>query len=366
MCVQPHIILKMTNVRYKLLLKMCETLKILVVGDTHFKVSNIRDVSVMSDAIIKVIHECKPDIIVNLGDTLNDHEKVHVIALVKATEFLYKQAQLAPLKLLMGNHDLKNQKQFCSQEHPFTSLKYWGPSLTLVDDVMSEYIKGHHIVYSPYVPPERFEEAMTKCADLASATCVFGHVEILGCQMGAIKSVNGAKWPLTSPLLISGHIHDYQELQPNVIYTGTPIQHSYNDTHDKTISLFTFRSQTDYTHNRIDLELPKKRIERIECAQVSSYVPRPNCDLKIIIRGTVGDLRAITKHPNVLAWKALGHKVTFRDIPLEYINNIDVMQRAINKAPARFSEVFYLALPERLKQTYLKVYGSVRTSNLLT
>lgn len=356
----------MTYLYVELLLKMCEELKIIVVGDTHFKVSNIRDVTAMSSAIIKVIQQRKPDIIVNLGDTLNDHEKVHVIALVKATEFLYEQAQLAPLKLLMGNHDLKNQKQFCSAEHPFTSLKYWGPSVTVVDNVISEQIKGHHIVYSPYVPPDRFEEAMTKCTELATATCVFGHVEIVGCQMGAIKSVDGAKWPLTNPLLISGHIHDYQELQPNVIYTGTPIQHSYSDTHDKTISFFTFRSRTDYTHERIDLGLPKKRIERIDCAQVSSYVPRPNCDLKIVIRGTSGDLRAITKHPNVIAWKALGHKVTFRDIPLEYINNIDLAQRIPNKAPARFSEVFYTALPERLKQTYFKVYGSVRTSTLHT
>ena len=336
-------------------------LKVLVIGDTHFKVDNIRERTAMVDAIINVINEKHPDIIVNLGDTLHDHEKVHVSAYVKACDFLWQQSQLAPLKVLMGNHDLKNQKQYLSDEHPFTALKHWNSSVTIVDNVVTENIKGHHLVFVPYVPPERFDEALTKCSTLSSASCVFAHQEIKGCQMGVVKSTNGSEWPLTNPLLISGHIHDYQELQSNVIYTGTPVQQSYTDTHDKTISLFTFHSGGTYTHERIDLGLPKKRIERINCAEVSSHVPRKDCDLKIIIKGTSGDLRAIGKHPNVIAWKAAGHKITLRDIPAEYINT-EPPQRVINKAPARFSQVFYEALPERLKAVYLKVYGSVRVT----
>jgi predicted MPP superfamily phosphohydrolase len=344
-----------------------QELKVLVVGDTHFKVTNTRETDAMSDAVIRVIQEKRPDLIVNLGDTLNDHEKVHVIAQVKAYDFLDRQSQLVPMLLLMGNHDLKNQKQFCSKEHPFTALKYWGPRITVVDDVHTLEIKGHTIISTPYVPPERFAELLQRCPNLGQATCVLGHIEIKNCQMGAVKSVNGAEWPLTNPLLIAGHIHDYQELQPNVIYTGTPIQHSYGDTHDKTISLFTFRSPTDYTHERIDLGLPKKHIVRITCAEVSSYVPRTNCDLKIIIKGTAGDIRAITKHPNITLWKTAGHKISYRDVPLEYAHNDNLDRRALNKAPPRFSQAFYGALLHnpRLTRLYEKHFGSVRTTTLI-
>ena len=344
-----------------------EEIRVLVVGDTHFKVTNMRETAAMSDAVVRIIQERNPDLIVNLGDTLNDHEKVHVAAQVKAYDFLDRQSQLTETILLMGNHDLKNQKQFCSKEHPFTALKYWGPRIAVVDDAHVIKRKGHTFTFLPYVPPDRFPELLQRCPELLSSTCVFSHEEFKGCQMGAIKSVDGAEWPLTNPLMVAGHIHDYQELQPNVIYTGTPIQHTYGDTHDKTISLFTFRSPTAYTHERIDLGLPKKHIVRITCAEVSSYTPRVNCDLKIIIKGTAGDIRAIMKHPNIVLWKENGHKISYRDIPIEYVTDDNLDRRTLNKAPPRFSQAFYSALSNnpRLTKLYDRVFGGVRTTTLL-
>ena len=80
--------------------------------------------------------------------------------------------------------------------------------------------------------------------------------------MGAIISEEGDEWDLKSPYVVSGHIHDYQEPQFNMLYTGTPIQHAFGDHHDKTISYFTYMSRDSREHERIDLGLPRKHIVR--------------------------------------------------------------------------------------------------------
>jgi len=71
-------------------------------------------------------------------------------------------------------------------------------------------------------------------------TCYFAHQEIIGAKMGAIVSKEGDVWPAENSLMISGHIHDYDMLQPNMIYTGTPLMHGVGDKDDKTVSMFTF------------------------------------------------------------------------------------------------------------------------------
>jgi DNA repair exonuclease SbcCD nuclease subunit len=229
----------------EVLTKTYESLTALVIGDPHFKVSNVRETDAMAGAIIRVAINRHPDIIIVLGDILDRHETIHVSPLTRATNFLASLMNIAPTFVLIGNHDLKNNRQFLSDEHPFTALKLWAniPStnvntiseikrITIVDTTTLVTIKGHILVFVPYVPPGRFEEALNRCPGWEQATCIFGHQEFSGAQMGAIVSIEGDKWSLTYPYVVTGHIHDYQEPQINILYTGTPILHAFGDLHE--------------------------------------------------------------------------------------------------------------------------------------
>ena len=340
----------------------------LIIGDPHFKVANIRETDGMVEAIIRVALQRQPDIIIVLGDVLDRHETIHVSPLTRSIKFLGRLMEIAPTYVLIGNHDLKNNRQFLSDEHPFVGLKYWGPRMNIVDRTTMVTIKDQQFTFVPYVPPGRFVEALNECPGWERSTCIFAHQEFKGAQMGAIISVEGDEWDLLNPYVITGHIHDYQEPQVNILYTGTPIQHAFGDRHDKTISYVVFHSPNERTHERVDLGLPRKHIIRITCAEVSTYVPQENCDLKIVIKGTAGEIKAIMKHPNIDMWKKSGHKIAYKDIPLDRPEIPETEKgNIVSKAPQRFSSVLYNTISNnpRLGTLYTKIFGSVRVTTLL-
>jgi len=333
-----------------------DPIKILVIGDPHFKVSNVRDTDSMVDAICSIALSKPLDIIVVLGDVLDRHEVIHVSPLTRSIKFLSRLQLIAPTYVMMGNHDLRNWREFLSDEHPFTSLKFWGPSMTVVDTTTLISIRGQTLVFVPYVAPGRYVEALNFCPGWQSASCIFGHQEIRGAHMGPIISTEGDLWPLSNPFTVLGHIHDYHELQPNVLYVGTPIQQSFGDRHDKTISYFTIFSPSSRLHDRIDLCLPRKHILRINSSDVSSYILPSSGDFRIIISGTSAQLKAIITHPSIHSWTLSGHKIIYRDIPLDKPDlSID---RSSSPLP-RFSSLLYTSVSSnsRLIPLFTLIFG---------
>src|SRR5436305_10563098 len=184
--------------------KIMNPITVLVIGDPHFKISNVCDTDLMVESIIRIATERHPDIIVVLGDILDRHENIHVSPLTRSIKFLTSLMTIAPTYALIGNHDLKNNKQFLSDEHPFTALKFL-PGITIVDTTILTIIKNQTFVFVPYVPPGRFEEALNKCDNWQTATCIFAHQEFKGAQMGAIVSTEGDSWLTSQPYVASGH-----------------------------------------------------------------------------------------------------------------------------------------------------------------
>lgn len=209
--------------------------KILVIGDPHFKVSNVHDTLLMSKNIILIAHDKKPDIIVVLGDLLDRHEAINMTPLVNAIDFLHQLQDIAPLYVLIGNHDRKNNQDFLSKEHPFTAVKYWNNTI-VVDQCHTTVVKNIKLTFVPYVPPGQFQKALDTI-DWQDSHLIFTHQEFKGCKMGAITSSHGDEWATTNPYIISGHIHDYQMLQNNILYVGTPIQHKFGENENKFIFL---------------------------------------------------------------------------------------------------------------------------------
>ncbi len=274
-------------------------INILTIGDPHFKVKNIQEIDELITELIKVSEDISPDLIVILGDVLDQHEKIHVEPLSKVTEMFSKLEKIAPIYSLVGNHDRRNNSDFLTEMHPFTAIKHWNDNITIVDKVIKSNIKGHNFVFVPYVSPGRFMEALNTIEDpLDNVTAIFAHQEFFKAKMGAVTSNVGDKWDLTNPLVISGHIHDYDILQKNIIYVGTPIQHAFGDRDDKTISLFKWKSKYDFKEQRISLNLKRKFLYNINYDDFLKWkIPNKKGIFKLVISGTTTEIQTIIKLP---------------------------------------------------------------------
>lgn len=293
---------------------------VLVIGDPHFKVSNITESEQMTSNLLKLALNIKPTFIVNLGDTLHRHETIHVSPLMKAENMLKQLTEIAPTYVLIGNHDRPNNSNYLTNEHPFNSLKEWN-NMTIVDKVIQSNHNGQIFTFIPYVPPGRFQEALNTLDNKMNEIAIFAHQEFYGAKMGAITSIDGDKWPLNNPLIISGHIHDYDELQSNIIYTGTPMQHAFGDRSDKTVSIFKFYEGGKWHQERIDLGLIKREIVYLKPEQIHTFIPESNKLIKVVIKGDDSQIKSILKLEKIKELKKLGVKISYKTITSDCISD---------------------------------------------
>jgi hypothetical protein len=295
--------------------KNMDKVTILTIGDPHFKITNIEDSKAFVEKCVLKAKEISPDAIVVLGDILDRHANIHTIPLTLAMEFLDKLRKISKLFLLIGNHDRINNSDFCSKYSPFFSCKFW--ENTWVADVpISFSLSNFSFVFVPYVYPGRFIEALTEWnIDYLKAKAIFAHQEFRNCRMGAIVSENGDEWPEDAPLVISGHIHNAQRLQRNIIYVGIPMQHSFGDSTEKTISCFEFL-KSDFFETRIDLGLRKRVLLSLSPSDLSSFDLSKYKDklVKIVIFGLPEEIIKCMKSPEVLSLRNHGCKIVFKTV----------------------------------------------------
>lgn len=272
--------------------------KILTIGDPHFKSTNVKQTNELTSKISKIIRQNEDlDAVVVLGDTLDRHDKVDLFPLHRSVSF-FKEIRRSldyienktnsfekQLWILIGNHDRPNNTTFLTDEHPFTSVKEWRNTI-VADEVLIESIchkeKEFLVCLVPYVPVGRFNEAMGGECDWwkhivdfdqgEQIGCVFAHQEFKGCKLTE-KVISGCKdiYPKKAPLCISGHIHTRNSPQLNLIYPGTPFSHDFSDS-DKEygVSIFTFfDDDSDDGYNKkveeqfINLDISKKILVNI-------------------------------------------------------------------------------------------------------
>lgn len=303
-------------------------MQVLCVGDIHVKVSNVPEIDQLKAKLNSLAEKLQPRFIVLLGDILDRHATIHVSCLMRAEAIVYELSQLAPVFLLVGNHDRPNNSNYLTNEHPFGAIKRWS-NVYVIDQVRaftinSEMIQetsqvidkdGFRFVFAPYVPPGRFSEALGTIVSPYSCRAVFAHQEIKGAKMGAIISEEGDVWALERPLLVSGHIHDYDFLQENMIYTGTPLMHGFGDKSDKTVSLFHFHgSGENWSQERIDLGLIKKITVYIEAKELEKYRPPQDKLVRLVVRGDQAAVQSAMKLSAVNKLKSSGVKIVFKTV----------------------------------------------------
>lgn len=265
---------------------------LLLIGDPHFRVDNIPESQKFIDqvkiSITKLLEESRLDYVIILGDVLHTHEKIHTLALNMAIKFFDICRSLVKTYVLVGNHDATSNTIFLESTHWMNVIKGWN-NIEVVEK--PEWIEKK-ILLCPYVPDGRFLEALSNEPEWKSAKLICGHQLLNGAKMGAIKAEGVEEWCDEYPMLISGHIHDKQEVKKNLYYTGSSMQHAFGETADKTIILYNLETKE---REEIDLELPKKKIIYINANDLESVEKslKDEYQYKLVIRGTAAECKAV-------------------------------------------------------------------------
>lgn len=262
----------------------------LVIGDIHLKTNNLIEIEQVFQEIIKVAKERNDyENIVFLGDIFDKHEIIHSEVLTCATKFFYDLSNIKPIYILIGNHDRPNNSTFLTDKHHLNALKYW-KNTYIIDDIL---VKDKYI-FVPYVPPGRFLEALqTKDINLNDVTCIFAHQEFKGSELSpGIKSENGDVWN-ENIYIVSGHIHEYNRLNEYILYIGTPIQQTYAEKKDKTISIIKFED-LKLNEERIYLNIPRKVEFNLTCKELLNMKFEENLKCRIILSGSQSELKSIS------------------------------------------------------------------------
>lgn len=273
------------------------SLKILTIGDPHSKRSNQPEIKECGDKIAQKIKETEPNAVVILGDLADNHDRVYISSLHGTVYFIEAictaaASLLKPAKVyyIIGNHDYETNQCFLTENHTFNAFKKW-QNFIVIDTVLRLKTQLGSVVMCPYTPPGRFVEALDTIGrdKWTDAMAIFCHQEFLGSKLnGLIASKVGDKWETTNPLVISGHIHNYNRLQTNIIFVGAPMYHTFGEDLEasRTISLFDFQSASECEETRFDLGLPKKLTIDLSIAEAQNYNPPENSHVRLNLTGT--------------------------------------------------------------------------------
>jgi DNA repair exonuclease SbcCD nuclease subunit len=336
-------------------------IKVIVVGDPHFKTDNGEESSIFVERLEKLIIAENPDMCVILGDVLHTHERLHTTPYNDACDFIRRVRDLTPTYVLVGNHDQINNQQYLNSNHWMNPLKEW-ENVTIVDTVVSKRVGDNMFYFVPFVPPGRFVEALETNPGWQEADCIFAHQEFFGCSMGAISSVDGDKWPETNPYVVSGHIHSRQTLQPNLFYPGSAMQHAFGESEKNIIPVFTFNEE-GFTKREIDLKLPRKKTLYMDVQEIDDFVvPSTEDTYKVTLSGNYDQFKAFRKTKKFKSMTKAGLKVVFK--PRKIKKTVQDSEKHEEEAPKSqgFQETLRdLVMKEkdpRLAQAYEAVVNS--------
>lgn len=259
-------------------------MNILCIGDLHFNIKRLKHIKKLKEDIRNIIKENNIDIIVFLGDILDNHKNIHLTVLNETIIFFKKLSKLEKkIYVLVGNHDRTNNQVYMTNEHPFYMI-----NINNVEFI-SKTKQVNELLFVPYVPNGRFNDAINGF-DLTNIKCIFAHQEFKGCMLNKhITSKNGDDYS-NYPYIISGHIHTFHKME-NVLYIGTPYQISIDESEKKYYVIFDTE-----THNikKIRTTFEYQKIKEINIEDIDNIDDNLE-NTKLIVYGKLNTLK-INKH----------------------------------------------------------------------
>lgn len=328
---------------------MSDNITQITLGDPHFTEKNVDEIIQLKSKFLDLIDLKNPTFVVILGDIQHRFERLHQVPKKHSEEFIISISLKVPVFVLIGNHELINNQQYMTDLHPYTALQYI-PNIHIIWKTELHTIKDHNFIFVPYVPVGRFKEAIeTINPDFSTITAVFAHQEFKGCSYNNKTSTTGDMYNHEWPICISGHIHMYQRLQHNLIYPGTSYQTTFDESPDKTVSLFEFKSDKSWNETRIDLQMSKK----IELHITSKELNELKLDFinkyKLKISATPSELKTLMKSQIILDLQNKGVKVIPKTIESEEEKKMNQEIQKIDFSNKNNIKNYNFVLSERIK-----------------
>ena len=347
---------------------------ILVIGDPHFAVKHYLEGEELIEKCVEIAELTEPSNIIILGDILDTHEVARNAPYKQALKFIEKLSDIAHVYLLIGNHDLINQKQYLSDNHFFTPLKKWG-TVTVVDEPIRTQFAGKDIVMTPYVPCGKLEEALDTLVYEEydwryDCDCVFGHQEIKGVVYGGKVSEKGDMWDEEYPPLICGHIHAPSQVGRNVFYPGSSRQVAIDEDPNKKIWSITFDDEAEnkldaLEIDKIDLELKGKKevLVDIEDVHEFDFSLTDKYYIKLKIKGTSEQFKVFRKSEFHAKLIREGIKIGFD--PIKRDIDEDIIDSCMVKGTGGSFEQIMDKLVETRSENIKKAYKDLKRPEIV-
>lgn len=308
-------------------------MKILALGDMHIKPKTMLILGKAMECLIQLVETVRPDYVVLLGDQLDGHEQLNLSCLHALTTLVGRLLETTRVLMLVGNHDMLNNQQYCNGEHAFSSMRHM-KGLTVVDrPIVANAERANAgeepaLICCPFLPRGRFCEALDghmprEWEDWRHRTgecMIFAHQEFRNVVMDQVVSTEGDEYDSEWPQVISGHIHECQRLGSNIYYAGTPWPTSFTrNVQDKTVALLTVEGGECATVkiDRVALAgVPRRLLKTVDLAQLEGMRDpvAQDCLLKIVVSGNADELKAARK----IVSGRRSSDVSWSDVIVEY------------------------------------------------
>jgi DNA repair exonuclease SbcCD ATPase subunit/DNA repair exonuclease SbcCD nuclease subunit len=205
--------------------------------DIHFQPQGLDRIIKTGDWIIEEFKRQGVQAVVCMGDALVTREEVDVVAQSAAIALFRKMADIWPIFLTLGNHDLnlKHSTSVSSLDgldmHP--KIKVFR-EITLV---------GDRFLFIPYIEDQSkivtwVQDYARQNPEKAKNIIAFGHLGLNGAVQNTKYGTTfaGAIGPdIFAPFkaTYSGHFHVHQRMSSRVTYVGSPLQFNFGDAGDQ-------------------------------------------------------------------------------------------------------------------------------------
>uniref|UniRef100_A0A6C0JY84 Calcineurin-like phosphoesterase domain-containing protein n=1 Tax=viral metagenome TaxID=1070528 RepID=A0A6C0JY84_9ZZZZ len=326
----------------------------MAIGDLHFKggPDNVRRSNLLCEEIIKLVKTRRPDFIVLLGDTLHTFNKMYATIHGRACSFINELSTYTDkIYLLIGNHDIPNNKCYPPKDHGFEAYKI-SDKVVVVDEPVEFSYKGQDYLAVPYFPTGRFNEILEEY-ELSKYQIVFAHQEFKGIRLSKNRvSTTGDYIPESCNLVVTGHIHDYEFLKDKILNVGTPMQVNADETTDKAVVLFKAVSDDNPTleWERVGLDIPVKHNIKIEYRKLSTIDPKLlTRDTKVVVICKPHHIPRLKNNKYYLNIKEKVYSVSHKTVGKE--KKIKTTEKIV-----RFGDYFKSNLPKDLEYLYGELF----------
>jgi len=335
------------------------TTKILAIGDIHIRLKTLGKTREMTEKVVSVVDEQKPDIVVLLGDLLHTHNVVDTPCLNHAYDLIDKLRQRTQVYIIVGNHDYISNSEFLTDKHWMNGLKDW-EGVKICDTVSLIEHCGNKFVMSPYVEKGRFKEGLNTIGDdWKDVASIFAHQEFYGCKFETNTSPDGDRWEADDPLVISGHIHKKHTLAHNIIYTGSVMQHNFGEDMDKSIWLGTYKNNKLFDKKEIDLCLPKYYTVRCKLEELDDLVIPDRDFMRVWVDCEPGEFSTMKKTDTFKKLVSYDVKVELRTTnTIIHEGQIDGENCCVKDNGVSFKNILYESIKDdsELVQDFQKIF----------